>query len=272
MNYSKRGLNVCLLLFCIWNVSASESVDELDETNGGWKLVGEVAVKDNGRCNIDRVNGQTLTQEMFINEYAYTKPVIIENINNDEFQRLTQKAQMLSKWETLPVTLNSANTHSYKRIETTFSDYLNTHLKMQSLKVMGNETFYLFGGLDSEVWKSLLNKYNKPIWSLPRHEAALSFGIAGSGTGAFAEVIFGSKRWFLTPHEEKPAFDPDKSTLDWYLNEYPKLTEDKLPLECLLKPNEIIFFPDKWYHATLNTQTSVFISTFLSPITSKLEL
>ena len=28
---------------------------------------------------------------------------------------------------------------------------------------------------------------------------------------------------------------------------------------------QLIYFPDKWWHATLNIDTSVFISTFLSP-------
>jgi hypothetical protein len=63
------------------------------------------------------------------------------------------------------------------------------------------ETLYLFGDLDTVTWKSLLEKYNKPSWSLPRHIEALSFGVAGRGTGVpfhyhgpgFAEVVHGSK-------------------------------------------------------------------------------
>jgi ribosomal protein L16 Arg81 hydroxylase len=73
----------------------------------------------------------------------------------------------------------------------------------------------------------------------------------------------------LTPHEKRPKFNPDNSTLHWYLNEYPKLNEEERPMECLLRPGEVIYFPDKWYHATLNEETSVFISTFLSPIRRK---
>lgn len=77
-----------------------------------------------------------------------------------------------------------------------------------------SETLYLFGDLDSVTWSSLLEKYNKPRWFIPGHEAALSFGIAGRGcfvfklqllkclgTGVpfhfhgpgFAEVIYGRK-------------------------------------------------------------------------------
>lgn len=100
----------------------------------------------------------------------------------------------------------------------------------------------------------------------------MSFGIAGVGTGVpfhfhgpgFAEVIHGSKRWFLQPFEKKPIFNPDQSTLQWYYTVYPTLSDNEKPLECLMNPGELIYFPDKWWHATLNTETAVFISTFLS--------
>lgn len=29
-------------------------------------------------------------------------------------------------------------------------------------------------------------------------------------------------------------------------------------------PIQVLYFPDRWWHATLNLDTSVFISTFLS--------
>jgi len=253
--------------------------DDIEQINGEWRLVGEVPIKDNGKCNIDRVDGNKLNQNEFVNEYAFTKPLIIENIDNTEFQRLTTRSQILKDWTGVPIVLNSANTHSYKRVESTIDKYIDTYLKPQSLDVLGNETLYLFGDIDPEVWKKLLDKYKQPKWKVPSHEVALSFGIAAAGTGVpfhfhgpgFAEVIHGSKRWFLTPHEQKPKFDPDNSTLEWYINKYPKLAENELPFECLMKTGELIYFPDKWYHATLNMETSVFISTFLSPIRGKLK-
>ena len=93
-------------------------------------------------------------------------------------------------------------------------------------------------------------------------------------------MVHGSKRWFLYEPDREISFNPDKSTLEWlenylkktkiyanfrYLHEYPKLPEEEKPRECLLRPEEAIYFPDKWWHATLNAETSVFISTFLSP-------
>jgi len=38
----------------------------------------------------------------------------------------------------------------------------------------------------------------------------------------------------------QPHFDPDKTTLQWVLEEYPKLSETDLPLECTVGPGEVI--------------------------------
>ena len=126
------------------------------------------------------------------------------------------------------------------------------------------------------------------------HSAALSFGVAGPGTGVpfhfhgpgFAETLFGRKRWFLTQPEFKPEFHPNKTTLQWFLEDYERVREETDIMECTLRPGEVrtyerllcqfnqftvsislqmIYFPDRWWHATLNIDTSVFMSTFLSP-------
>ncbi len=89
----------------------------------------------------------------------------------------------------------------------------------------------------------------------------MPFHFHGAG---FAETIIGRKRWFLYKPEEEPYFNPDKSTLHWFLEEYANLDFDKKPLECILEPLDVIYFPDRWWHATLNVDDVVFISTFLS--------
>jgi hypothetical protein len=224
-----------------------------NENNGGWQLPGEERIGFDGPCTIDRVDGEKLSQDEFLLEYAYTKPIIIYNVENSNFKKLCEKNEMLKEWSDAEVVLNSANTYSYSRVPSTFGDYIEKHLKPQNLSTLGNETLYLFGDIDQSLWKPLLDAYKLPLWTVPNHDPALSFGIAGSGTGVpfhfhgpgFAEIIHGSKRWFLQPFNERPYFNPDKSSLDWYLNEYPKLKSHERPLECLMKPNEIIYFPDK---------------------------
>ncbi|KAI6214973.1 hypothetical protein M3Y94_00331000 [Aphelenchoides besseyi] len=183
---------------------------------------------------------------------------------------------MLEQWKSTPVVLSSANTFSYRKMASNFEEYVTSYLKPQNLSVLGNETWYLFGDSDPEIWKDLLENYQLPKWTVPNHEAALSFGIANCGTGVpfhyhgpgFSEVIYGAKRWFLTPPDQRPKFDPDKSSLDWFLNNYPKLNASERPFECTIQSGEAIYFPNHWYHSTLNVKNSVFISTFLSPKSS----
>ncbi|VDM64214.1 unnamed protein product [Angiostrongylus costaricensis] len=217
------------MLFLLLFFVKSRAVDTLADS-GGWETELKDIVGRYGPCNIERHDANDLTQKEFLMRFAHSEPVIIYNVENEEFRRLTMREKMLEDWKYFPVTLNSANTYSYTR----------------------------------KLWAPLLAAYKLPKWSLPDHSPALSFGLAGAGTGVpfhfhgpgFAEVVHGSKRWFLYPYEHRPDFEPDESTLEWYLSKYPLLPKEKLPLECLLKPGEIIFFPDKWWHATLNSETS----------------
>lgn len=88
----------------------------------------------------------------------------------------------------------------------------------------GNETWYFFGENNFTEWKDLIDLYQKPKYNLPNHRSAYSFGIAGALTGVpfhfhgpgFSESIVGRKRWFLYDPDQKPDFDPNKSTLVSY--------------------------------------------------------
>ncbi len=71
--------------------------------------------------------------------------------------------------------------------------------------------------------------------------------IPGAGTGVpfhfhgpgFGEVIYGRKRWFLYPPHKKPNFHPNITTLQWMLDEYPKLYSYDMPYECTIGPGEV---------------------------------
>lgn len=250
-------------------VLCSEAV----EGSGGWALEDEYPIASSGRCSIQRIDASQLSQEEFLSEFAYNRPLIVYNYTeNTEFRSKCSKQSLLSEWGSKTILLASANTYSYKKVESTLSGYVE-EMRPQNDRMLGNETLYLFGDIDTDVWSPLLNNYKLPKWILPNHIPAKSFGIAAVGTGVpfhfhgpgFGEVIYGSKYWFLYDYNRRPAFDPDRSTFDWFKNNYTTIPDDMRPLECLLKPNELIYFPDKWWHATLNTKTSVFVSTFLSP-------
>ena len=188
-------------------------------------------------------------------------------------KQLTRKRAILDRYGDHLVTLATANTHSYRKVEMLFKTYIADYVKPQSMHLQGNETLYLFGDNDREAWSELFSAYRLPPYSLPGMTAELSFGIAGPGSGVpfhthgptFAETVYGRKRWFLYSPSVQPKFDPDMITLRWFLEVYPTLAGGSKPYECTLQPGEVIFLPNMWWHATLNVDTAVFMSTFLSP-------
>lgn len=56
----------------------------------------------------------------------------------------------------------------------------------------------------------------------------------------FAETLYGRKRWFLTPPDVKPDFHPNKTTLQWFVQDYPKQKNDFQFHECTLRPGEVM--------------------------------
>lgn len=238
---------------------------------------------ENGPCNIP-VLTVPISKKEFLDKYAFTSPVIFrfseqEMSKNQKFQQKCQLDNLKKEFGDKYVTVSSANTYSYKRYSMKLANYLEDFIlpydkiKNRPELQYGNETWYFFGENNITEWKSLLDLYQRPTYELPGHTHVYSFGIARFYTGVpfhfhgpvFAETLVGRKRWFLYQPNQAPNFDPDKSTLHWFLDEYPKLSEKNKPLECVLNPLEVIYFPDKWLHATLNLDNVVFISTFLSP-------
>ncbi|KAI9008603.1 hypothetical protein DFJ74DRAFT_363525 [Hyaloraphidium curvatum] len=81
------------------------------------------------------------------------------------------------------------------------------------------------------------------------------------GTGAWNALIGGRKRWALYPPGHPPPgvgvfFEEGRieapSSLEWYLDVYPHLPPEALPIECVQMPGETIFVPAGWWHMILN--------------------
>ena len=172
------------------------------------------------------------------------------------------------------VLLSSSNTYSHDRLEMTLRDYvlsMNDHLTSKS-----NETYYLFGGNTGPIWTKLENLYNLPPYLYAKEAGAVTFGIGGTNSGVsfhlhgpgFSEVVHGSKRFFLysSTTDTKGLFDPDTTQADWLSTNYPtaKNNPNRPLYECIIYPGEILYFPDKWMHATLNVEEyNVFVSVFV---------
>ncbi|XP_060063465.1 jmjC domain-containing protein 8-like [Ylistrum balloti] len=244
----------------------------LEIDDGGWSTDKNSMIAMPGPCTID-VRDDSITQKEFLQRYAFSKPLVIRRRGNKNYNFLKscRKKKMLEKYGSKKIRLSSANTHSYEKVDVSLQYYIDNVLKPQTLQMLGNETFYWFGDNNYTEWKDLFEQYSAPPYHLPDKTGIYSFGLAGAGTGVpfhfhgpgFGEVIYGRKRWFLTPPEEKPKFHPNRTTLQWLIEDLPKLSPEDHPLECTIGPGEIIYFPDRWWHGTLNIDTSVFISTFL---------
>ncbi|XP_019504122.1 PREDICTED: jmjC domain-containing protein 8 isoform X1 [Hipposideros armiger] len=205
--------------------------------------------------------------------YAFSRPVILQGLtDNSRFRALCSRERLLASFGDNVVRLSTANTYSYQKVDIPFQEYVEQLLHPQDPTSLGNDTLYFFGDNNFTEWASLFRHYSPPTFGLLGTTPAYSFGIAGAGTGVpfhwhgpgFSEVIYGRKRWFLYPPEKTPKFHPNKTTLSWLRDMYPALTPSAQPLECTIQPGEVLYFPDRWWHATLNLDTSVFISTFLS--------
>ncbi|XP_039587709.1 jmjC domain-containing protein 8 isoform X2 [Passer montanus] len=230
-----------------------------DPPDGGW-LAG--TVPEEPRCTVERADA-SLTYSLFLQRFAFSRPVILGGVtDNSAFRALCTREKLLAAFGPFPVRLSTANTYSYRKVDVPFQQYVEQLLKPQDPARLGSDTLYFFGDNNFTEWEPLFQHYVPPPFRIPGTSPAYSFGIAGSGSGVpfhwhgpgFSEVIFGRK----TPH-----FHPNESTLAWLQHTYPALPPAQRPLECTLRPGEVLYFPDRWWHATLNLDTSVFISTFL---------
>ncbi|XP_002825975.2 jmjC domain-containing protein 8 isoform X3 [Pongo abelii] len=204
--------------------------------------------------------------------YAFVKPVILQGLtDNSRFRALCSRERLLASFGDRVVRLSTANTYSYHKVDLPFQEYVEQLLHPQDPTSLGNDTLYFFGDNNFTEWASLFRHYSPPPFGLLGTAPAYSFGIAGAGSGVpfhwhgpgYSEVIYGRKRWFLYPPEKTPEFHPNKTTLAWLRDTYPALPPSARPLECTIRAGEVLYFPDRWWHATLNLDTSVFISTFL---------
>lgn len=191
---------------------------------------------------------------------------------NSHFRDLTRLEKILDSFPPgFNITLSSSNSYSEHRRTLPFADYLDDISKQDTLPDQrSNETWYFFGETYSSLWKDLLENYEIPsCHACDKDMVALSFGIGNRGSGVqwhvhgpgFAETIWGRKHWVVM--QNKPDFHPDQTSRNWMEYTYTQLYPDDRPLECTLEPGDILYFPDMWYHATINLDSyTAFVSTF----------
>ena len=75
----------------------------------------------------------------------------------------------------------------------------------------------------------------------------------------------------MPPNAPSQSFNPNMSVALWLKDEYPSVstlmsdvTGEPLLSECVIGPDEMLYFPNGWMHATLNLdEFNFFISVFI---------
>lgn len=229
----------------------------------------------------------------------YHEPLLIYNTNNDytipspltgcRQDLFAHKSSLSNIVSSLPkdfnITLSSSNSFSAHRRTIPLTQYIQETTSTETYPhQLSNETWYLFGETYSGEWKLFLQDYCLPPCQTCTDEwSALAFGIGGRGSGVqwhthgpgFSQSIHGRKHWVLYPPNQKPVYNPDYTSRYWMEETYTKMLggtkgdgeeeerKGRRPYECTLLPGEMIYFPDKWHHATINLDAfTVFVSTF----------
>nr|KAF6441062.1 hypothetical protein HJG63_012274 [Rousettus aegyptiacus] len=217
------------LLFVIWTLADPARLGPDSEGDGGWQQRGPrepAAVAEEERCTVER--WANFSYAKFVQYYAFSRPVILQGLtDNSRFRALCSRERLLASFGNNVVRLSTANTYSYQKVDLPFQEYVEQMLHPQDPTSLGNDTLYFFGDHNFTEWASLFQHYSPPTFSLLGTTPAYSFGIAGAGSG----VPF---------HWHGPGFSE------------------------VIYGRKVLYFPDRWWHATLNLDTSVFISTFLS--------
>lgn len=229
-------------------------------------------------CNIEKVD-----LEVYLGGFSDflipSRPLIFVmnsstySSRNELLSRLVQRESLTRNFSNEEVILSSSNSYSHAQKRMSLGSYLSGLSSARLDHRDANEDFYLFGNNYQAFWRRIEELYSLPPCRHCRRAGALALGIGGRGSGVafhmhgpgFSETVHGSKHWFLYPPDTYPThFSPNMTVLQWTLQFYREEKRNPSLLECSIAPNELLYFPDKWVHATLNLDDyNFFVSLFL---------
>ncbi|XP_039102554.1 jmjC domain-containing protein 8 isoform X3 [Hyaena hyaena] len=229
-----------LWLLALWTLAGPARSGAAEAGDGGWQRRGPgapAAVPEEERCAVERRSD--LSYSEFVQHYAFSRPVVLQGLtDNSRFRALCSRERLLASFGERVVRLSTANTYSYRKVDLPFREYVEHLLHPQDPTALGNA--------NGRHFFSTTPHPRLVCWAPPLRTASAL------------------QRWFLYPPAKTPEFHPNRTTLAWLRDVYPALAPSTRPLECTVRAGEVLYFPDRWWHATLNLDPSVFISTFLS--------
>jgi hypothetical protein len=255
------------------------------------------------RCTVAEESADLPVREFNRRYRAASRPVVIRNAtrhSSAHYRARTTISALVEEFGDAEVTLSSANAFSYGRRKLSVAKYFEEALGPAAQAAWAAAAdddsaaasmFYWFGEHGDEV-QSLISQYPLPRYAqpssllsfaataaggaaglgqaVPTEPPALSFGVGPDGSGVpfhfhndgFSEVLHGAKYWLLYPHKP-PRFRENATSVSWLRQDYPLLSRSERPLECLIGPGDLLYFPNGFWHAIVNVGETVFMSTFL---------
>jgi len=254
-------LLVCLINQCRSTV-ASDSSSLASDSSGGWQQGAQSDQKED--CNIPRMPNFNLT--LFQSIYEHRQPVIFPRLN------LTSKlADLASSW-TREALLTA---HGNQRVRVGDTDEilkndldgertLMLHKFISEMRDEENEELHM---VDREFLNSVPELKNLSMALLPavfEAEAEYYAGLSPDTSGmpfqygqAFTQLLFyGQKIWFLLEPKTKPTPRHFGPFSQWISNSFLK-TENNEVLDCIQRPDEVIYVPEGWHYGSLNVGETV---------------
>jgi len=260
---------------------------EFKDCEGGWKCFVDLKTAtrkgETDFCDFDIRDGSTMTSLEFEKQYRFRKPVLLQFDEPWIDLQLFTKEHLveLTKNEPLSVasSLHIVRTGGQGMFKASVADFTENYMHSQKVQ---NEPFYIFTRMlfaNNREWIKKPQAFAKDDFA--DLDDIFMLGTTNSGTSfhrhadAWTAVFFGAKRWFLYPPAYTPAGGvwPGFSMIDWLKKVYNKLwkqpknlskkrkdREYRKPMECLQRPNTILYIPEGWYHGVLNVNDTVALS------------
>jgi hypothetical protein len=225
--------------------------------------------------SVERRNN--LSYDEFIREYASAgKPVIITDAMKDWKASKTWNWDFFkSKYGLTKCNVQACHTDTVE--STTIADYMDYMSSCDRDKLLYLSQWPV--DLNPELYKDYKVPVYFPNWleRLPRkirrkyniNPALLYIGPKGTYTplhfdswnvSTWMAMISGRKRFvFFSPGQKDFLYDGEFDAFNPDLDKFPLYANAK-PVEVILEPGEIIYFPAKWWHQVANLEDSIAIS------------
>eukprot|EP01064_Diplonema_japonicum_P015072 TRINITY_DN2283_c1_g1_i1.p1 TRINITY_DN2283_c1_g1~~TRINITY_DN2283_c1_g1_i1.p1 ORF type:complete len:499 (+),score=77.50 TRINITY_DN2283_c1_g1_i1:77-1498(+) len=228
--------------------------------------------------NVQRVSARALTKQQFVEQYeAPGIPVVLTDLVTEWDCFKKWDPQYLSRWgdkefqcEAAKLTLSEFSTYCEQQIDDR-PLYLFDAKFVETVPEMGQQ-FSVPEYFNDDLFKVLGTSRPDYRWLImgPTRSGS-SFHKDPNSTDAWNACLRGLKKWVFFPPSVVPPgvmcsadgsdVTSPMSLVEWFHNYYARCKEVKVqPLEVLVRPGEMMFIPNGWWHLCLNLTPTVCIT------------